>query len=208
MKRVNPTARQYEFGMNATTNGEAPAQQDVATILEQCANAMLDGQRQQQERQKNFETQMAANMAAFQAQMANATMQQQQMQQQQQMTQQAINAANQQAAAKQVQFTQPPQQQQPPTQNWQPQAWQAMQQQGATICPPAFQQQTNRGTKAPTPFRWYENNNYCWTHGHHVEDDHTSATCNMPDPGHQHAATKMNTMGGVDFGSHKTIMPS
>ena len=84
-----------------------------------------------------------------------------------------------------------------------------MQQQGATVCPLAFQQRTNgRDNRGKTPFRCYENFNYCWTHGHHVEDDHTSATCTMPDPGHQHAATKMNTMGGVDFGSHKTIMPS
>ena len=83
-----------------------------------------------------------------------------------------------------------------------------MQQQGAAVCPPAFQQSTNGRSNRKTPYRCYENFNYCWTHGHHIEDDHTSATCTMPDPGHQHAATKMNTMGGADFGSHKTIMPS
>ena len=42
------------------------------------------------------------------------------------------------------------------------------------------------------------NDNYCWTHGHNVADDHTSATCNRPHPSgmHQRGATKYNTMGG------------
>ena len=50
MKRSNPTAKQYEYGGNAT----AEQDQQTATILEQCANAMLQGQRQQQERQTQF----------------------------------------------------------------------------------------------------------------------------------------------------------
>jgi len=33
-------------------------------------------------------------------------------------------------------------------------------------------------------------------------------TCMMPNPGHQHAATKINTMGGTNRGIHKMIMPS
>ena len=85
-----------------------------------------------------------------------------------------------------------------------------MQQGGATVCPPAFQHninQNNNGSQK-NPYRVYENQNYCWTHGHHVEDDHTSATCTMPKPGHQFQATKTNTMGGSPAGSHKTIMPS
>ena len=46
MKRSNPTARQYEYGMNAMekkTGGDSP---DIASILEQCANAMMTGQKQ------------------------------------------------------------------------------------------------------------------------------------------------------------------
>ena len=206
MKRSNPTARMYEYGGTATAEQQSSTRdQDMATILEQCANAMLQGQRQQQERQAQFEAQMAANMTTLQgnlqAQIANSTNQQQQL----------MNAA-----AQQVRFAQQPQQQQPTqnwntnptTGNWRNQAWQGMQQQGATLCPPAFQQQNNRQQTAKNPFRVYENGNYCWTHGHHVQDDHTSATCTMPDPGHQHATTKTNTIGGSNAGSHKTIMPS
>ena len=43
MKRTNPTARQYKYGMNAMekkTGGDSP---DIALILEQCANAMMTG---------------------------------------------------------------------------------------------------------------------------------------------------------------------
>ena len=89
----------------------------------------------------------------------------------------------------------------PTSTNWQANTWNNMQQQGTNICPPAFQMnatqnsnQNNRTNSQKNPFRNYENQNYCWTHGHHIEDDHTSATCTMPDPG-QPAATKMNTMG-------------
>ena len=77
-------------------------------------------------------------------------------------------------------------------------------------CPPAYpnDQMQRNNNKQKTPYRCYENQNYCWTHGHHIEDDHTSATCTMPNPGHQPAANKMNTMGGSNAGCHKTIMPS
>ena len=42
------------------------------------------------------------------------------------------------------------------------------------------------------------NDNYCWTHGHNLADDHTSTTCTRPHPSgmHQRGATKYNTMGG------------
>ena len=90
-----------------------------------------------------------------------------------------------------------------------------MQQKGANICPPVFQMnatqnsnQNNHTNTQKNRFRNYENQNYCWTHGHHVKDNHTSATCTMPKPGHQFTVTKLNTMGGSEAGIHKTIMPS
>jgi hypothetical protein len=43
--------------------------------------------------------------------------------------------------------------------------------------------------------RWY-NSNYCWSHGYHVADVHTSATCKYPKPDHKHEATRANNMGG------------
>lgn len=57
-----------------------------------------------------------------------------------------------------------------------------------------------------TPFHCYKNNNYCWTHGHHVEDNHTLLTCTMSAPGHQLAAMTNNTVGGKNAVVHKTIM--
>ena len=202
MRRANPTANQFEYGMNATDAAEATsAPPDIASILEQCANAMMEGQRQQQEQQRNFETQMAANMAAMQQQLLqaqnqnNMTAQFQRMNMQQQMQQQAANMA--QAAMRQHNN---------PARTWLQQQWQPAAQQLPATCQPATIQGNNK--KEKTPFRCYENFNYCWTHGHHVEDDHTSATCTMPRPGHQVAATKQNTMGGSNGGSHKTIMPS
>ena len=40
--------------------------------------------------------------------------------------------------------------------------------------------------------------NYCWTHGHHISEHHTSATCGSKAEGHIDAATASNTMGGSD----------
>ena len=42
------------------------------------------------------------------------------------------------------------------------------------------------------------NENYCWSHGWIVADNHDSKTCKNPLPGHQTAATRANTMGGSD----------
>ena len=88
------------------------------------------------------------------------------------------------------------------------------------VCPPAPPQQQQRGgrnkenrgganqQRAPqNPVRLFDNNNYCWSHGFHVEDDHTSATCNNPRAGHQRNATKANIMGGTTAGSHRVIRP-
>jgi hypothetical protein len=40
--------------------------------------------------------------------------------------------------------------------------------------------------------------NYCWTHGHRVSKEHTSATCFNKAAGHKDDATLANTMGGSE----------
>jgi hypothetical protein len=44
------------------------------------------------------------------------------------------------------------------------------------------------------------NHSYCWLHGYQVAKSHTSATCNVRKNGNQEAATKIDTMGGVQWG--------
>jgi hypothetical protein len=50
------------------------------------------------------------------------------------------------------------------------------------------------------PIQTTNNDSYCWSHGYQVAKSHTSATCNMKKSGHQDAANKNNTMGGVQWG--------
>jgi predicted RNase H-like nuclease (RuvC/YqgF family) len=50
------------------------------------------------------------------------------------------------------------------------------------------------------PIKTTNNDSYCWSHGYQVAKSHTSATCNMKKSRHQDAATKGNTMGGVQWG--------
>jgi hypothetical protein len=50
------------------------------------------------------------------------------------------------------------------------------------------------------PIKTTNNDSYCWSHGYQVAKSHTSATCNMKKSGHQDAANKSNTMGGVQWG--------
>jgi hypothetical protein len=50
------------------------------------------------------------------------------------------------------------------------------------------------------PVKTTNNDSYCWSHGYQVAKSHTSATCNMKKSGHKDAATKGNTMGGVQWG--------
>jgi translation initiation factor 2B subunit (eIF-2B alpha/beta/delta family) len=47
------------------------------------------------------------------------------------------------------------------------------------------------------PVRTTNKDSYCWWHGYQVAKSQTSATCNMKKSGHQDAATKSNTTGGV-----------
>jgi hypothetical protein len=50
------------------------------------------------------------------------------------------------------------------------------------------------------PVKTTNNDSYCWSHGYQEAKWHTSATCNMRKSGHQDAANKRNTMGGVQWG--------
>jgi hypothetical protein len=50
------------------------------------------------------------------------------------------------------------------------------------------------------PIKTMNNVSYCWSHGYQVATSHTSATCNMKKSGHQDADTKINPMGGVQWG--------
>jgi hypothetical protein len=45
------------------------------------------------------------------------------------------------------------------------------------------------------------NDSYCWSHGYQVAKSHTSVTCNVKKNGHQEATTKIDTMGGVQWGN-------
>jgi hypothetical protein len=51
------------------------------------------------------------------------------------------------------------------------------------------------------PTRTTNNDSYWWSHGYQVTKSHTSATCNVRKPGNQEGATKINTMGGVQWGN-------
>jgi hypothetical protein len=60
---------------------------------------------------------------------------------------------------------------------------------------------------APTPYKRWENWNYCHMHGSDIEDCHTSVTCGKPGPTHNPHATRANMMGGSAAGMHKMILP-
>jgi hypothetical protein len=44
------------------------------------------------------------------------------------------------------------------------------------------------------------NENFCWSHGYQIHEDHTSLTCTRRAAGHQEAATNTNNMGGLQRG--------
>jgi hypothetical protein len=50
------------------------------------------------------------------------------------------------------------------------------------------------------PAKTTNTDSYCWSHGDQVAKSHTSATCNVRKNGHQEAATKIDTVGGVQWG--------
>jgi hypothetical protein len=50
------------------------------------------------------------------------------------------------------------------------------------------------------PDKTTNKDSYCWSHGYQVAKSHTSVTCNVRKNRHQEAATKIDTMGGVQWG--------
>jgi hypothetical protein len=59
---------------------------------------------------------------------------------------------------------------------------------------------TKPARQGQRPAKTTNNDSYCWSHGYQVAKLHTSATCNMKKNGHQDAATKIDTIGGVQWG--------
>jgi hypothetical protein len=55
----------------------------------------------------------------------------------------------------------------------------------------------------PTPFKQFENWNYCSTHGRDIHNAHTSTSCQNPGLSHNPNTTRTNTMGGSTVGLHK-----
>ncbi len=64
-----------------------------------------------------------------------------------------------------------------------------------------------QSTTPPTPFKSFENWNYCHTHGGDITITHTSQTCHWPGPNHNCTAIRTNTQGGSPAGLHKMILP-
>ena len=76
-----------------------------------------------------------------------------------------------------------------------------LQQQGADL-KRENEQLRQRQPRRPRTRR--DNGNYCWTHGHRVGNQHTSATCQNKAHGHQDNATRANTMGGSEANKPST----
>jgi hypothetical protein len=59
----------------------------------------------------------------------------------------------------------------------------------------------------PTPYKRWENWNYCHSHGSDIDNNHPSATCGKSGPTHNSNVSRTNIMGGSVAGMHKTILP-
>jgi hypothetical protein len=66
------------------------------------------------------------------------------------------------------------------------------------------QPQFNGQQSAPNPRKYFQNWNYCWTHGCDIADWHNSASCPKPRTGHVFFATRDNMCGGSTKAIHKT----
>ena len=66
---------------------------------------------------------------------------------------------------------------------------------------------TGSTSDRPPHVKLFNNDNYCWTHGHDLSGDHNGMTCLNRHCNHQAAATKDNTMGGNPSGAEKTVWP-
>jgi predicted 2-oxoglutarate/Fe(II)-dependent dioxygenase YbiX len=49
------------------------------------------------------------------------------------------------------------------------------------------------------PAKMTDNNNYCWSHGYQVHNEHTSASCKNQNEGQKKETTKNNPMGEVKW---------
>ena len=67
---------------------------------------------------------------------------------------------------------------------------------------------TQQPTRPPTPYKRWENWNYCHIHGGDIDDTHRSALCGNRGPTHKQNTTRANMMDGSIAGMHKTILPS
>jgi hypothetical protein len=63
---------------------------------------------------------------------------------------------------------------------------------GGTMPAAALAPAPRKGHNKPFPV------NYCWTHGHKVNQNHTSATCGHKAVGHKDDVTSANTMGSSE----------
>jgi hypothetical protein len=89
-------------------------------------------------------------------------------------------------------------QQQPPQfQQQQPQFQQQQQQQ-------PFQR--GNGPRRPPGAKRYQNQNYCWSHGFDIADNHHSGACRQQRHGHQGYATRHNPMNGCQKNLNKIWM--
>jgi hypothetical protein len=77
----------------------------------------------------------------------------------------------------------------------------------APTCPQPGLGGGQRPLLPPTPFKRFENWNYCSTHGGDIHNAHTSTSCQNLGPSHNPNATRTNTMGGLTVCLHKTILP-
>jgi hypothetical protein len=92
-------------------------------------------------------------------------------------------------------------QQQPPQfQQQQPQFQQQQQQQQQQ----PFQR--GNGPRRPPGAKRYQNQNYCWSHGFDIADNHHSGACRQQRHGHQGYATRHNPMNGCQKNLNKIWM--
>ena len=59
-----------------------------------------------------------------------------------------------------------------------------------------------RGPPKKRTKRSYTNDNYCFTHGFDIDDDHTSSSCWNKCPGHNNTATVTDRKGGSEKNLH------
>ena len=94
----------------------------------------------------------------------------------------------------------------PPAQYHNPQQRQPYQ--GYQPVPPLAPMNQSSQSRPRNPYKRYNNWNYCWTHGHDINDNHNSTNCHTPAQGHVWHATKQNTCGGNPKGQHKVMYPT